>query len=341
VVPRASDVERARDLVRTMEHYKPGAPPILPTILPALRGVLSATTSTAYRIMLGDDGRQLEFLHMEGPGRQRMCQGFSELATRRTDAFTHYRLDRPQRSQRNLPMLSSELEPDWRNSTAAQLLHNALGKRCDQLRVLICEDDTVLAWVGVLREEPFTAAEKTLLGMLVPPLQARLRLEAAFDRSDLVAAALTASLAALSTSAFIVSKRGRVEFSNPLGQALLSRAGADIMEALRSAISGHAPDSGFEAIPLALNGTSQHFLVIQRLARGSAAARLQVVAQRWSLTPRQTQVLALLVEGHANKIIADRLGCARNTVELHVTALFEKTQTHSRSELAARFWTHH
>lgn len=67
--------------------------------------------------------------------------------------------------------------------------------------------------------------------------------------------------------------------------------------------------------------------------------QLDVVASRWKLTPRQREVLAMLVRGDSNKEIARKLSCARRTVELHVTTLLDKAGVESRSQLAARFWT--
>jgi DNA-binding CsgD family transcriptional regulator len=58
----------------------------------------------------------------------------------------------------------------------------------------------------------------------------------------------------------------------------------------------------------------------------------------WKLSPRQADVLPLLVLGAANKEIAQRLGTAENTVEFHVTALLRKAKVPSRAQLAARFW---
>jgi DNA-binding NarL/FixJ family response regulator len=44
------------------------------------------------------------------------------------------------------------------------------------------------------------------------------------------------------------------------------------------------------------------------------------------------------VQGTPNKTIAATLGCSVRAVEVHVTALLDKTQTGSRAELGARFW---
>jgi DNA-binding CsgD family transcriptional regulator len=72
---------------------------------------------------------------------------------------------------------------------------------------------------------------------------------------------------------------------------------------------------------------------------GDLATRLEVARHRWSLTMRQLNVLSSLVEGDSNKEIAQRLECAENTVELHVTGLLRRAGVNSRSRLLAHFWS--
>lgn len=67
--------------------------------------------------------------------------------------------------------------------------------------------------------------------------------------------------------------------------------------------------------------------------------RLHIVASEWELTRRQIAVLKLVVRGESNKEIAQALGCAENTVELHVTQLLRKADVASRARLIARFWS--
>jgi DNA-binding NarL/FixJ family response regulator len=49
-------------------------------------------------------------------------------------------------------------------------------------------------------------------------------------------------------------------------------------------------------------------------------------------------VLALLVEGLTTRTIAAALAIAERTVEVHLTAMFEKAQVESRTELVAAVW---
>jgi two-component system NarL family response regulator len=51
-------------------------------------------------------------------------------------------------------------------------------------------------------------------------------------------------------------------------------------------------------------------------------------------TPREAEVLRLLVEGLTNKEIADRLGVAQATVKSHVNSLLQKLGASSRTEAA-------
>ncbi len=67
-------------------------------------------------------------------------------------------------------------------------------------------------------------------------------------------------------------------------------------------------------------------------------SRLDEMTVAWSLSRRQIEVLRLLAQGQANKEIAQALGCAENTVELHVTQLLRKAEVPSRARLIARFW---
>jgi DNA-binding NarL/FixJ family response regulator len=51
-------------------------------------------------------------------------------------------------------------------------------------------------------------------------------------------------------------------------------------------------------------------------------------------TPRETDVLELLVSGHANKEMAKQLGMAESTVRVHVTSIMRRLGVASRVEVA-------
>jgi two-component system, NarL family, nitrate/nitrite response regulator NarL len=54
----------------------------------------------------------------------------------------------------------------------------------------------------------------------------------------------------------------------------------------------------------------------------------------FGLTPREREIIRLIVEGETNKAIAQRLSIGEDTVKHHLTSSFNKTGTSSRLELA-------
>jgi DNA-binding CsgD family transcriptional regulator len=56
-----------------------------------------------------------------------------------------------------------------------------------------------------------------------------------------------------------------------------------------------------------------------------------------TLSPRESEILALLAKGHLMKEIADELGMARNTLRIHTNRIYKKLHVHSRSQAVAKY----
>lgn len=56
-----------------------------------------------------------------------------------------------------------------------------------------------------------------------------------------------------------------------------------------------------------------------------------------ALTKREQQIKCLLVQGHANKVIALELGISQRTVEAHRARIFRKLQVRNAVELVTWF----
>jgi DNA-binding NarL/FixJ family response regulator len=59
-----------------------------------------------------------------------------------------------------------------------------------------------------------------------------------------------------------------------------------------------------------------------------------------SLTPRELEILALLVAGQSNRVIAEGLVLSERTVARHIANIYEKTGAHGRAEVTAHALRH-
>ena len=59
------------------------------------------------------------------------------------------------------------------------------------------------------------------------------------------------------------------------------------------------------------------------------------------LTPREEEVLRLVMQGHSSKEIAARLACTPNTVDRHAQHICEKLHVSSRFAAANKYFRHH
>ena len=86
--------------------------------------------------------------------------------------------------------------------------------------------------------------------------------------------------------------------------------------------------------PDAFSGNGE---VIADLAAHASGAyrRLEASVSRLRLTPRQSQVLALIASGLSDKEVAERLGLAHRTVRTHVDRLLREHSLRSRTEAVA------
>ena len=124
--------------------------------------------------------------------------------------------------------------------------------------------------------------------------------------------------------------------------ALTDRAAVD--EALRIGFIGYltkdTPVTQFvNAVRSAMDG---HLVLPHRLSPngGRTQQHEEVALLASQLTPREREVLALLVRGANGQLAAAQLGISSNTVRTHVQSILTKLQVHSRLE-AATFAVRH
>jgi two-component system nitrate/nitrite response regulator NarL len=124
--------------------------------------------------------------------------------------------------------------------------------------------------------------------------------------------------------------------------ALTARAdGGAVKEAMRAGFCGYMTkdtplDRLADSIRMAIDG---HVVIPHRLAGAAAGVRSpeekSAALLASHLTPREREVLALLVQGAGSDTIAKSLCVSLNTVRTHVQSILTKLQVRSRLEAAA------
>lgn len=82
-----------------------------------------------------------------------------------------------------------------------------------------------------------------------------------------------------------------------------------------------------------------HALQLDRENRKDLARRVEVQRRVETLTPLEKQVMDLVVEGEANKVMAIDLGLSERTVEIHRAKVMEKMGTRSVAHLVKMHMT--
>ena len=77
----------------------------------------------------------------------------------------------------------------------------------------------------------------------------------------------------------------------------------------------------------------QQALAEQSQRRQQSELKAEIAQRIRSLTPREHEVMELIVEGLANKVIANRLGTSQRTVEVHRASVMRKMQADSVARL--------
>lgn len=104
------------------------------------------------------------------------------------------------------------------------------------------------------------------------------------------------------------------------GYLLKKTPPARLLESLKEAGGGGSPMS-----PEVASRVIQLFRQIRPPAKAD-----------YHLTPHETRILKLLVEGHTYKTAASELGSSVNTIAFHMQHIYRKLQVHSKSEAVAK-----
>jgi len=179
-------------------------------------------------------------------------------------------------------------------------------------------------------------------------------------------ALLRGALDATSSSVFMFDDRGDIVYANPPADRLLSLQTEDqllaeiedeprqplftllclLVEKVATAGKAaefwkgtvHVADGSVMACEVTRilesgNHGSGAVLALMRQVGSDFAVRVDAFASSYRLSPREQEVVQLLVQGQTTVAMADQLGISPHTVRDHLKHLYRKTETGSRSEL--------
>ena len=104
------------------------------------------------------------------------------------------------------------------------------------------------------------------------------------------------------------------------GYLLKNTAPARLLESLREVVDGGAPMSP---------DVARRVITLFRTFRPPPRAS-------YHLTPQETELLKLMVDGHHYKTAADVLGISTSTVSFHLKNIYGKLQVHTKTEAVAK-----
>jgi DNA-binding CsgD family transcriptional regulator len=214
-------------------------------------------------------------------------------------------------------------------------------------------------------------ASLELLRTILPHAHTALRLRSKLQLADVQGQFAELALDAMSTAAFLVTASGQVQHMNNLAAAVVQRADGLRLEGgaltasnptesaqLRFFISGAAARRGTHPAPggalsISRKGTqrSLHVAVLpvpedRRLAvampcslvfvsdpSASPKSRAAFMRMLYGLTPTESRVAGLLLEGLEVRTVAERLGITLETARFHLKRVLAKTDTRRQTEL--------
>jgi DNA-binding CsgD family transcriptional regulator len=367
----ARDESRASEVIRFISEREPGGGGVLEGLLPMSAELVGAPLSCAYRLRrAAPGGAKIDYLKFSGLPWEDHAIGaiFSDFLKRMEMRRGLHDPLRPQRSQRNRVLIlpwarwcrgedpaevARELSADAARyglrrdaiSEAAQTLWvcESSFRRLDivaynQMRVLLCEGPTMLAWFGAFQPEPFSERQRLLLKRIAAPLRERLVVERRAG-GGMGHAAMVAALEQVPAAAFLLDAQGTVLHANAVGRHRLDTQGGTMRLALKEALQRASGARGELALTqLKGPGLPPLFLALSGSHDDRVRFGIERARQHWQLTSREVEVLAQLASGRTNQDIADRLGCAPRTVEIHVSSLLRKAHADSRSQLIVDLW---
>jgi DNA-binding CsgD family transcriptional regulator len=332
---------RLRAIAGDLATVVDGGAPALEWLVPAVRDALGADKGFGWSCAPFEaDHVRLDVGIVDRIPREFVSYTDAWMSRQHLD-WTNYNPLRPEPGQRNVALTLHELPgvtyEQVRSAPIVRDVYPRFGLQADeQLRVLLCDGSSLLAWVGISQSAPITLAQKRGLQRLVGAMRRRLGTERLLREAGTTRVLLDAAFEAIAAPAFVLGETGRVLDANRAGAAWLSHDRARRAPLLARAARDEHAREGVSVTKIVATGAPVRFLAVLSHHDAAAAHVLHASVTRWGFTRREAQVFGLLSRGKPNRAIAAELAISERTVETHLTSMFEKAQVASRAELLVR-----
>lgn len=311
-------------------------------LLSDAHALLATESLGMYSVAETRAGWQFERYYVQADRQLRIRDGMLTLFARIGIPVLFYDVARPAPAQRNrlieaTAMIDASVPGGWTGSALYREVLEPLGLGGHQQhRILLCDHGSLLAWFGAFHTRPLARWQQRTLHALARPLRRRLLAERRLGAAPRSLAALDAALDNIGAPAFVVRASGAILTLNGEGRRLLEASRDVVRTALHDALRGRPTSVAFDITEIRDNGVSTCWLLVARpapeIVLETALAR---ATTSWQLTPRQGQVLDLVVRGLTNATIAAELALSARAVELHISALLARAAVANRAALVS------
>lgn len=353
----AGEAQSLQELERVLSSAQMRGSEVLAWTSDETQRLLQAERACIYGISEALEGLRVDYGHYSGFSMSAArCRSIMNEALGRAGAFAAYDALRPAAHQRgrvlafpsvqaliDAPVEHPLLKASERAALSARVRNQVqMFQRLSviehrQLRILICDGPRLLGWFGIFDMRPFSRRQRTLLRTIAPWLGRRLRFERELRGAPMSEVLMDAAFDAIGAPALVIGAGGTIVHANESARSLLDARSSEVLRLLEQVLDeGSAP--GVDVFDVSACGLPRTRMVILRAHVARDAARCAAIIRMWRLTPREAEVLALVVAGDTNREIATTLGCAEATVEIHVSRLLRKAGVETRTALVTAFW---
>jgi DNA-binding CsgD family transcriptional regulator len=229
-----------------------------------------------------------------------------------------------------------------------------------------------LTFEGSIRRGPFDENDTRKLTRLIPHVQRALAIRDRLEAHEIRASALTSVVEQSHIGVIMLDQKGRILEATGLAEELLRTecgmrrtsdhalwlrepAGSQLRQWVMTGLPPKDNLRGYLGIPrggslqsislvvapmpavgVAWTGSDPRWLVFVFDPEQRVQPPANLISRELGISAREGEIAVLLSLGHTLSSVATRLGISLHTVRVHLKHIFEKTGTHSQSELIRR-----